>query len=148
MTGGPAIDGEDGAPECGPDDVRVTLAWQLQDDGGLRGRLLVENTGARACRLSGKPVLHPLDRGGRPLDAPTVVTLEFRQPGSVVVPPGGRAGAAVSWAGWAGPPAGNRAVVGWGSPRQEATAAVSGPVQPTRTAPPHNLTSGWFELEP
>ena len=138
---------EDGAPECRPEDVRVTVVWEPQDDGGLRGRLLVENTGSRACRLTGKPVLHPLDHAGRPLDAPTVVTLEFRQPGFVVVPPGGRAGAAVSWAGWAGPPAGDCAVVGWGSPRQEATAAVSGPLQPDRTAPPHNLTSGWFELE-
>jgi Protein of unknown function (DUF4232) len=141
-------EGDDGPPECRAQDVRVSVQWQHQDDGGLRGRVVVQNTGARACRVSDKPVLRPLDRAGRPLDAHTIVSLEFRHPGFVVVPPGGRAAAAVTWAGWNGPPAGDRALVGWGHPRQEASAAVSGPLQPARTEPPHNLVSGWFELEP
>jgi hypothetical protein len=135
-------------PECRPDDVRVTVRWQPREDGGLGGSVVVENTGARACRLTGKPVLRPLDGAGRPLDTRVVVTLELRRPDSVVVPPGGRARSAVSWAGWSGPPAGDRALVRWGAPGQpEATASVHGPAQPARREEPHNLTSGWFALD-
>jgi Protein of unknown function (DUF4232) len=140
--------GDPGPPECRPDQVRVTVEWQPREDGGLGGWVVVENTGARACRLTGKPALRPLDATGRPLDTSVVVSLELRRPDSVIVPPGGRARAAVSWAGWSGPPAGDRALVRWGGPGQaEATASVRGPAQPARTTEPHNLTSSWFGLD-
>jgi hypothetical protein len=132
-------------PECRPEDVAVSVEWELRDDGALAGRVVVENTGPRACRLTGKPRLRPLGADGRPLATQTVVTLEARRPDFVVVPPGGRARSAVTWAGWAGPPATGRLEVGWGDRRS--TAVVRGPVQPARTAEPHNLTSSWFELD-
>ena len=139
---------EPGPPECGPGDVRVTVEWHARDDGGLGGWVVVENTGGRACRLTGKPAVRPLDATGRPLDTSTVVSMELRRPDFVVVPPGARARAAVTWSGWSGPPAADRALVRWGAPGQaEATASVRGPAQPAGTARPHNLTSTWFGLD-
>ncbi len=105
--------------------------------GGERGR--------RACRLAGKPEVTPLAGDGTPLPAQTVVTLEWRSPGYVLLRPGQRAAARVGWSSWCGRQAGGRARVRWDS--GEAAAEVHGPAQPECSpGAPGNLVSSWFEL--
>ncbi len=128
-------------PACGPGDVSVTVRWE-RDGSGLRGQVIAENTGRRACRLPGKPVVRPLGLDGRPLPVETVITLEMALPGYVVLNPGQRATAAVAWDGWDGARASPRAQVTWEG--GEAVALVEGPVQPDSTDPPRNISSSWF----
>lgn len=130
-------------PVCGPDDVSVTVRWE-RDGGGLRGQVIAENTGGRTCRLPGKPGVRPLGLDGRPLPVETIITLEMRHPGYVVLEPGQRAAADVGWGGWDGAGASPRAEVTWQG--GAAAAAVQGPVQPASTAPPCNISSSWFRL--
>jgi hypothetical protein len=132
------------APLCEAADLAVVVRWE-QDGTGLRGQVLAENVGGRVCRLAGKPEVTPLAADGAPLPAGTVVTLEWRSPGYVLLRPGQRAAARVGWASWCGRRAAGRARVGWGS--GEAVAEVHGPAQPECSAgAPDNLVSSWFEL--
>jgi len=130
-------------PACGPDDLSVTVHWE-RDGAGLRGQVIAENTGARACRLPGKPGVTPLGLDGQPLPVETVITLEWLSPGYVTLEPGQRAAAPVAWDGWDGPAASSRAQVTWEG--GAATAAVEGPAQPGATGAPGNLSSSWFRL--
>jgi hypothetical protein len=130
-------------PACRPDDVSVTVSWK-RDGGGLRGQVTAENTGSRACRLPGKPGVTPLGRDGRPLPTQMMVTLEMLLPGYVVLEPGQRAAAPVTWGGWDGAMASSEAQVTWEG--GAVTAAVQGPAQPASTGPPCHLSSSWFRL--
>lgn len=130
-------------PVCGPDDVSVTVHWE-HDGGKLRGQVIAENTGSRTCRLPGKPAVRPLGLDGRPLSVETVITMELRHPGYVVLEPGQRAAAPVGWGGWNGPSASASAEVSW--PGGTVVAPVQGPVQPASTVPPCNIFSSWFGL--
>jgi len=138
---GPA--GREEMPACGPEDLSVTVRWE-RDGGGLRGQVIAENTGERACRLPGKPGVTPLGLDGKPLPVDTVITLEWVSPGYVALEPGQRAAAPVAWGGWDGPAASSRAEVTWDS--GVATAAVEGPAQPAATGAPGNISSSWFRL--
>jgi hypothetical protein len=130
-------------PACGPDDLSVTVSWE-RDGGGLRGQVIAENTGNRACRLPGKPGVRPLGLDGKPLPVETVVTLEWVSPGYVTLEPGQRAAAPVAWSGWIGPAASSLAQVTWEG--GAATATVDGPAQPAATDSPSNISSSWFRL--
>jgi hypothetical protein len=135
--------GRQEVPACGPDDLSVTVRWE-RDGGGLRGQVIAENTGRRACRLAGKPGIRPLGLDGAPLPVRTVVTLEWVSPGSVTLEPGQRAIAPVAWGGWDGPAASSLAQVTWEG--GAATGAVEGPAQPATTDSPRNISSSWFRL--
>jgi hypothetical protein len=129
-------------PECAPEDLAVQVRWE-RDGGGLRGVVIAENISDRACVLPGKPGVIPLGLDGAPLQTQTLITLEMRHPGYVILQPGQRAAAQVSWSSWCGPPASDRAQVSWGD--GEVIADVHGPVQPDCSpGEPDNLTSSWF----
>ena len=130
-------------PSCGPGDLSVTVRWE-PDGEGLRGQVIAENTGGRACRLPGKPGVTPLGLDGEPLPVDTVVTLEWVSPGYVALEPGQRAVAPVAWGGWDGLAASSLARVTWDG--GAATAAVEGPAQPAATGAPRNISSSWFRL--
>jgi Domain of unknown function (DUF4232) len=132
------------APLCGPADLAVAVHW-ARDGAGLRGQVVAENVGGRACRLAGKPAVTPLAADGTPLPAQTVITLEWLSPGYVILEPGQRAAARLGWGNWCGPQATGRARVDWGS--GEAVAEVHGPAQPDCSpGQPDNLVSSWFQL--
>ena len=145
MSGdGPASGDPAQAPLCEAADLAVVVRW-ARDGTGLRGQVLAENVGGRVCRLAGKPEVTPLAGDGTPLPAQTVVTLEWRSPGYVLLRPGQRAAARVGWSSWCGRQAGGRARVRWDS--GEAVAEVHGPAQPECSpGEPDNLVSSWFEL--
>jgi hypothetical protein len=126
-------------------DLAWSLAWSDTNGGGLRGRLIARNVSAHAVRLSGKPGLMPLDRDGAPLGPPTIVTLELRTPGYVVIEPGATVSAPVGWAGWDGAEPSGRVIVRWRG--GEAVIAPDGPRRPRRTEPPTMLSSSWFEAD-
>jgi len=130
-------------PACGPDNLSVTVRWE-RDGSGLRGQVIAENTGGRACRLPGKPGVTPLGLDGRPLPVETVITLEWVSPGYVALEPGQRAAAPVAWGGWDGLAASAQAQVTWEG--GVVTAAVEGPAQPAATDAPGNISSSWFRL--
>ena len=130
-------------PACGPDDLSVTVCWERYG-GGLRGQVVAENTGGRACRLPGKPGVKPLGLDGAPLPVDTVVTLEWVAPGYVALEPGQRAAAPVAWDGWDGQAASSLAQVTWAG--GGATAVVDGPAQPSAVDAPCNISSSWFRL--
>ena len=44
-------------PACGPDDLSVTVRWERDGD-GLRGQVIAENTGNRACLAAGQARRH------------------------------------------------------------------------------------------
>ncbi len=141
----PGTAGREELPACGPGDLSVTVRWE-RDGGGLRGQVIAENTGGRACRLPGKPGVRPLGLDGGPLPVETVITLEWVAPGYVALEPGQQAAAPVAWGGWEGPAASSRAQVTWEG--GAATAAVEGPAQPAATGTPRNISSSWFRLLP
>ena len=132
-------------PECGPDDLDVSAAWDLID-GALRGQIVVQNIGNRTCRLSGKPTLIPLGLDGQPVPARFIISLELRVP-PVVLPLGARAAAALGWSGWCGNPASGDARISCGS--ETKIVSVSGPRQPEcpENGGPTNLSSSWFNLQ-
>jgi Protein of unknown function (DUF4232) len=117
----------DGIPLCGSDEVVVTVHWQ-QAGPGLRGQVIAENVGSRACRLDGKPTVTPLATDGTLLPVRNVVTLEFVEPGYAVLLPGQHAAARLSWPSWCGQQASDRARVDW--PGASVVASVHGPRQP------------------
>jgi hypothetical protein len=129
-------------PNARPGEVEFTLTWRA-DLGRLTGVLEALNVCDHPVRLAHKPRLSPTGVDGRPLDADHIVSAEMKIPGHVDLDPGKRARAHVSWAGWDGPPASGRVIVGWtvGSVEVEA----SGPQQPESLGPPTNLSSSWFE---
>ena len=90
-------------------------------------------SGTTTFRLSHKPRLIPIGVNGQPLSAETIVTLEFRPPGYVVLGPGERARARVGWGGWDGPAPSGRVLVAWDGGRQEVIA--EGPRQPENAGP-------------
>jgi hypothetical protein len=140
----PAPVSDDAVPPCGSDDLAVTVSWD-RDGAGLRGQVIAENVSGRACRLAGKPQVQPLRPDGTLLRVDTVITLEMRTPGYVILPPGERAAARVSWASWCGPRASGRAQVTWDG--GSAVAEVRGPAQPECVqGQSGNLTSSWFDL--
>ena len=145
MSGdGPASGDPAEAPLCGAADLAVTVRWEREGT-GLRGQVLAENVGGRVCRLAGKPEVSPLAGDGTPLPAQTVVTLEWRSPGFVLLRPGQRAAARVGWSSWCGRRAAGRARVRWEG--GEAVTEVHGPAQPECSpGAPDNLVSSWFEL--
>jgi hypothetical protein len=130
-------------PPCGPDELSVTVQWERAGT-GLRGQVIAENTGGRACRLPGKPAVTPLGLDGEPLPVETVITLEWVSPGYVTLEPGQRAAAPVTWDGWDGQAASARARVTWEG--GSTTATVAGPAQPDATGAPVNISSSWFRL--
>lgn len=131
-------------PLCGPDDLAVVVSWQRHGT-GLRGQVIAENVGRRACRLKSKPAVTPLHRDGSPLPVTMTITLEFLEPGYVILQPGERAAAPLSWASCCGHQASDRARVDW--PGGSTVATVHGPAQPAclpwRSS---DLTSSWFSL--
>lgn len=131
-------------PLCEAADLAVAVHWE-RDGTGLRGQVVAENVGGRVCRLAGKPEVTPLAGDGTPLPARTVITLEWRSPGYVLLQPGQRAAARVGWSSWCGRPAAGQAQVAWGS--GSAVAEVHGPAQPECSpGQPDNLVSSWFQL--
>ena len=137
----------DRAPEvplCEAADLAVAVHWD-RDGTRLRGQVVAQNVGGRACRLAGKPGITPLAEDGTALPAQTVITLEWMSPGYVLLQPGQRAGARVSWGSWCGRPAASQAQVHWDS--GQAVADVHGPAQPECSpGQPDNLVSSWFQL--
>jgi hypothetical protein len=145
---GDAGDREDESPSeqplCGPEDLTVTVSWH-RDGTGLRGQVIAENAGSRACRLAGKPGITPLGLDGAPLSAETIITMEMIHPGYVILQPGQRAAAPAGWSNWCGQQASARARVDWQG--GTAVADVRGPVQPgCSPGRPGNLSSSWFHL--
>lgn len=138
----PGGENRDQLPACGPDDLSVTVRWERDGD-GLRGQVIAENTGGRACRLPAKPGVRPLGLDGKPLPVETVITLEWVSPGYVALEPGQRAAAPIAWGGWDGPAASSRAQVTWEG-GGAVTAVVEGPAQPAGTGSPGNISSSWF----
>lgn len=135
---------DDRLPLCEPEDLEVTVHWE-QDGAGLRGQVLARNVGSRTCRLAGKPGVAPLGLDGTPLPAQTVITMEMRTPGYVVLRPGQAAAAPTAWRNWCGPDASAHARVSWQG--GTAIADVHGLVQPECSGlDADNLTSGWFRL--
>jgi hypothetical protein len=134
-------------PECAPADVHVTLRWR-DERGVLVGHIEMHNVSSRAGRLTGKPWVEPVGTDGTPLPVQSIVTLEARVPGYVVLQPGERARARISWPAWDGAPASGRAFVHW--PGGAVEVEVDGPAQPARAGAddPTNLTSSWFEVVP
>lgn len=131
-------------PLCRSDDVVVSLRWERSGD-ALVGEVIAENVVGHACRLGGKPTLTPLRQDGEPLPTQHIVTLEARVPSFVVLQPGQRATARVSWGGWCGDPASGRVVIGWEG--GSAVADVQGPRQPgCPEGGGANLSSSWFDL--
>jgi hypothetical protein len=151
MPPGPAGDAADregdglpALPLCGSEDLAVTVRWERHGT-GLRGQVIAQNAGSRACRLAGKPGVAPLGLDGMPLPAETIITLEMIHPGYVILQPGQRAAAPVGWSNWCGQQASARARVSWQG--GEAVADVHGPVQPgCCQGRPGNLSSSWFSL--
>jgi hypothetical protein len=94
-------------PACTAAQLRAGGGW-ARDRGTLLGRLTLANTGAAACRISGRPTVAIVGASGTPL---AVESLPFEsgpeaQPRPVVVEPGdGVAYAVLEWSNWCGEPA-------------------------------------------
>jgi hypothetical protein len=135
----------DQIPPCGSDEVAIAVHWQ-EAGSGLRGQIVAENVGSRACRLDGKPTVIPLAADGTPLPVRNVVTEEFVEPGYAVLQPGQRAVARLSWPSWCGQQASDQARVAW--PGGSAVAAVHGPRQPGCDQDwPGDITPYWFFVQ-
>jgi hypothetical protein len=133
------------APVCRPGDLRVAVHWDRDDAGVLTGQVIAENISRRACLLAGKPAVSPIGVDGEPLPVGTVITLELREPGYVIIAPGGRAAAQVIWSSWCGADAAGRARVSWEGGSAEAQ--VHGPAQPAcDRGLSLDLATSWFDL--
>lgn len=113
-------------PLCDPHDLTVSVHWGPDAEGGLRGQVVAENTGGQACRLPGKPTVRPVGVDGKPLPVQTLITLEMRLPGYVIVQPGQSAAAPVAWGSWCVRPASDQARPGPGSDTTPQTPQTSG----------------------
>jgi hypothetical protein len=133
----------DHIPECGSDDLAVSVRWERAGI-GLEGQIIVENISGHACRLSHKPWVIPLGTDGRELPVEALITLELHLD-PVILDPGRRAAAPVGWAGWCGDTASGLVQVKWIS--GSTVVDVEGPRQPDCPDPgqPTNLSSSWFE---
>ena len=138
------VSGDDSSvPLCGSDDLTVRLHWQEGENHSLRGEVLAENVGPRACRLGMKPGVRPLASDGKPLAAECIQTLEMVYPSHVLLQPGEQARASVAWSGWCGEPASGQTVVSWDG--GSALVQAQGPRQPgCDEERPQNLSSDWF----
>ena len=126
-----------------PGSTQISLEWQ-HDGQALTGWVEVINTGMKSCRVGGEPVIKPLGQDGSPLEVAHITSLEMRRPGFVVLRPGQRARAGISWAGWDGPAVGRNVLVRIGP--FETNIAAIGPTQPQRVREPTNTSSTWFEV--
>lgn len=135
---------DDDVPGATADDLELQLSWEADGEGSLCGELRVRNASNHRVRVTGKPLLQPLEQDGSPLHVEHIVTAEFRVPPYVDLAPGQQAVAPVNWAGWNGPPASGRVRVEWADGCVELT--VEGPSQPRRAEEPLNSSSSWFTL--
>ena len=130
-------------PEAAPAQLLMFLEWRAVADGSLEGELVVVNAAEEPVRVSNKPILVAMGVDGADLGADMVVTAELRIPDFVVLGPGERALAFVSWGGWNGPACSGRFRIelsgGW------TVLSASGPRQPLARGPATNLSSSWFE---
>jgi hypothetical protein len=121
----------------------VSVRWERAGV-GLAGQIIVENVSGRTCRLSYKPSVMPLGTNARELPVEAIITMELRiRP--VILAPGERAAAPISWAGWCGDAASGVVRVDWVS--GSAVVDVEGPHQPDCPdfGQPTNLSSSWFD---
>jgi hypothetical protein len=137
-----AVDGTD-VPAAIAAQLVLFLEWQAVADGSLEGELVVINDAEQSVRVSGRPMLVPIGVDGRDLGVDMIVTAELRIPDFVVLGPGERARALVSWGGWNGPPCSGRFRIELPGARTELSAL--GPRQPEAGGPATNLSSSWFE---
>ena len=112
-------------------------------DGSLEGELVAINDTDQRVRVSSRPMLVALGVDGEDLGVDIVVTAELRIPDFVVLGPGERARALLSWGGWDGPLCSGRFRIELPGGRTELSA--SGPRQPRARGPATNLSSSWFE---
>jgi hypothetical protein len=137
-----AVDGSD-VPEATAAQLVLSLEWRAVVDGSLEGEVVALNDAEHPVRVSGRPMLAAMGVDGEDLGVDMVVTAELRIPDFVVLGPGQRARAPVSWGGWNGPPCSGRFRIGLPGGRTELSA--SGPRQPEARGPATNLSSSWFE---
>lgn len=132
--------------EAAPGEVQFQLTWKSTTLDVLDGDLVATNVSSRRWRLSGKPVIVPLDTSGQPLATKHVVTAEGRIPDYVEVPPGGRARAQVTWSWWDGTETSAHVRIKW--PGGEVDAPIIGPTHPEVPRADHfsATSSGWWEL--
>ncbi|MFB9691344.1 DUF4232 domain-containing protein [Amycolatopsis plumensis] len=133
-------------PPCGSNDLAVSVRWSRAPGGGLRGEIVAENVSGHACRLGRKPTLQPWGLDGQPLGVDQWTTLELRMPPFVILAPGRRASAPISWSGWGGRAASGRITVSWEG--GSATVDADGPAQPDlpERGETGSLSSSWFTL--
>jgi len=136
------VDGTD-VPEATPAELVLFLEWQAVADGSLEGELVVINDAEQPVRVSRRPTLVPMGVDGGDLGVEMVVTAELRIPDFVVLGPGERARALVSWGGWNGPPSSGRFRIELPGGGTELRGL--GPRQPEARGPATNLSSSWFE---
>jgi hypothetical protein len=136
------VNGSD-APEASVEQVDLSLTWWASPDGALEGELVVVNRADHVVRVSGRPALAALGVDGQSLGADMVLTAELRVPDFVVLAPGERARAGVTWGGWDGPDCSGRFRVVLRGGRAEL--GGSGPRQPQARGPATNLSASWFE---
>ena len=136
------VDGTD-VPEATSAELVVFLEWRAVADGSMEGELVVINDADKPVRVSSRPILVPVGVDGRDLGVDMVNTAELLIPDFVVLGPGERARALVSWGGWNGPPCSGRFRIELPGGRTELSGL--GPHQPEARGPATNLSSSWFE---
>jgi hypothetical protein len=121
--------------ECSPDEVDFELSWSARPGGWvLRGQLIAHNVSGRIWRISGKPAIRLIGLDGRVSRARHLVTAENRIPNWMLVGPGERVAASMSWTSWDGRILSKAVMVIWPGGRK--TVATSGSTHPQAAAPP------------
>lgn len=147
---GPGASGSADTPnsklEATPSEVQFQLTWTSSHPDGLQGELIATNVGSRAWRLTGKPVITPLDLTGAPLRTQHVITAEAAIPDYVEVQPGHRARASVNWGWWDGTQTSPQVRVTWDGGTSDISA--TGPTHPERATRDHRMmtSSDWWRL--
>jgi hypothetical protein len=143
-TGLPS-DGPSAGHVCTPTEVSLKLVWATTG-ASLTGTLTATNISSAACDLLVKPSVTPLGTNGTPLDIQNIASAEAKI-GPQQLLPGASTVSTITWNGWCGAAASNQAQVSWGT--GTATAAVSGPLNPTCASsnPPrlYTISSTWFD---